>query len=164
MDLKQKCSIAELKFFNDHLRKAFVIFRAENKKIQLEMESHKLNLESFDVIRDIFEDLGDLAEDLNSQNFARYFRGLVKVIYCIDEYSNDESESVSKYQERNLKKIALMIHDYEVLLHQLIQCYDGPSKFEGVMRAFEVQSFKQNRLINSLDEKSGPSNLVLMKA
>lgn len=164
MDLKQKCSIAELKFFNDHLRKVFIIFRAENKKIQTELASQTLNFESFEVIKELFEDLGELAEDLNSQNFARYFRGLVKVISCVNENSNNESENITKYQERILKKVALIVHDYEILLSQLIQCYDGPSKFEGVMRAFEVQYFKQNRLLNSIDESCSHSNLILLKA
>lgn len=161
MDLKQKCSIAELKFFNDYLRKSFIIFRAENKKIQLEQESGTLNRESFSVIEEIFEDLGELSEDLNSQRFARYFRGFVKVI---NEIKNDDSDRLSKHHERTLNKLAFMVHDYESLLHQLIQCYDGPSKFEGVIRAFEVQNFKQSRILKSLEETSPQTNLVLLKA
>lgn len=150
MDTNEKCRIAELKFFHDHLRKSFVILKSENMKLQMDLNSdihHKID---FSIVKENFEELALLCTDLGDKFFANHFYSF---IHLIDSCHNRTTRNCQK-------KMVLMSQDYEVLIGHLIGCYQRPSKLEDLMRAFEVQSFKQERLLKNLETGEVPADRI----
>ncbi len=141
--MKPKCSIVEMKFFHDHLRKSFLMIKAENKKFEVRFSQSGFLAqdyqEYFKTLAQAFHDIGELAYDLNDHKLAKYVSDFTNVVMLAADFNH----------ERTQKKVALMALERENLVGQLISCYDNPRKYEDVLRAYEVLSFKEERLLQS---------------
>ncbi len=127
-------SVAELKYFRDELERIGNKLKEENIRIQDSFDD--IGPEGFSNILNLFLELSELAGDLGAKEYKRYFDGFAEVTsYCL-KVNNVRAH----------KKVAMMSLDYQALLQGLIDGFQQEDKIKAIVKAFEVQIFKQERL------------------
>lgn len=132
MSPRDGLSVLELQFFKDEIFRLAQDFKGIlNTKEPVTLETTK-----FTDVKKVFEEMDELAQDLGATVFHKYFHDFIEIL----DYS------VKANNERANKKVTLMCFDYLELLEGLAQHMNNKDRLKGILKAFEVLTFKQERL------------------
>ena len=135
MSPKEGLSVLELQYFKDEVYRI-----AQELKEIVEFNSQKSQNNSIDEefkkAAFLFKDLAELASDLGATAFENYFSGFYEILNYAKIANN----------ERANKKVLLMCMDYQELLLGLARDINDRDRLKGILKAFEVLTFKQDRL------------------
>ena len=131
MSPRSTMSLIELQYFKDEI----IRITSELKPVIEASETSNLN-DKFIEVEKLFLELRELSHDLGAVQFYEFFNGFVEILALANMANN----------ERANKKVFLMCLDYQELLENLGREMNNKDRLKGILKAFEVLTFKQDRL------------------